>query len=200
MVNKKSPIANVTITLEVILSTQDTVVMTTTSDNNGAFQFEVNYTEKSYNVVFSLESNPQLTPASDYVAWSWIESELIDDIEIPDLEISSAPDGDLFEQSQPPNNGSYSASQISFQNPLTFEWNSYPQGEQYWVDLGRQGEERTLWSSLAVMDLFVDFDGTLDDDTKISQGTYWWAVGSLQSPPGFRIFTYTHDWTLVISP
>ena len=194
VVDQDTPIAGVTITLEGL------TVLTTVTDANGAYQFQVDWVDEYFSVVFSLESNPQLSPSSNYVAWSWIEGLLAGDIEIPDLEISAAPKGDLFEQTLPVDGSSYSAAQISFDTPITFEWADYPQAEQYWVDLGRQGEEDPVWGSLPVIDELVDFDGKLNNGAKISEGTYWWAVGTLRSAPGFRFMAYTQNWTLVITP
>jgi cytoskeletal protein RodZ len=200
VVDQDTPLENVTITLEVTVSSSETDVLTTTTGTDGAYQFQVGWKNKAYVITFALESNPQLSPSSNYVTWTWIAGTILGDIEAPDLEISAAPKGDLFEQAQPPDSSSHSASQITFQNPLTFEWTGYPQAEQYWVDLGISGETEPAWYSIPVMDVAVDFDGTLTNDTKISEGTYWWAVGALRSEPGFTIYTYTHNWTLVITP
>jgi hypothetical protein len=197
-----TPIENVTITLELIVSAQETVILTTTSAADGAYKFESGYTNKEYSIVFALGSNPQLTPASNYVAWSWIEGILLGDIEAPDLEISSVLDGATFEQISPANGSSYSAEQISSETPLNFEWASYPQAEQYWVDIKLENDEDYFWSSIETLETNVDFDGDSNFAPyhKITPGTYWWAVGSLRVIPGFRILAYTHNWTLVITP
>jgi hypothetical protein len=202
VVYQDAPVENVTITMEIIVSTQETVILTTTSGVDGVYQFEVNYLNKEYSIVFSLESNPQLNPSSNYVTWSWIEGILLGDVEAPDLEISSVLGGATFEQISPTNGSSYSAAQISTENPLKFEWASYPQADQYWVDIKLENEEDYFWSSVGILDTNVDFNGNSSyaPYNKITQGTYWWAVGTLRTVPGFRILAYTHNWTLVITP
>lgn len=194
VVDQDNPIANVTITLE------GPSVLTAVTDENGAYQFEVDWVDENFALVFSYESNTHLNPASNYVAWSWIEGILIGDLEIPNLEISSAPSGSLFEQLSPANDSSYAASQINKDNPIRFEWTEYPMADQYWIDLGREGEDHPVWSSVAVADLFTDFGGKLNNGSQISEGTYWWAVGTLRTQSGFRFLAYTHNWTLVITP
>lgn len=194
VVSQGTPIANVTITLE------GRSVLTTTTGADGTYQFQADWINVLTSIVFSLEANPQLSPSNNYVTWSWIEWTLLGESEVPDLEISSAPNGVVFQQTLPADGSSVSAAQITFENPVTFEWTGYPQAEQYWVDLGRQGEEEPAWSSAAVLDEYVYFDGTLDNDTKITEGSYWWAVGTLRSEPGFRFLAYTHNWTLIITP
>jgi hypothetical protein len=200
VVNQDTPIENVTITLEITLEQNDVVELVTTTASDGSYQFQSSWKNKAYTISFALESNPQLNPSSDYVTWSWIEGTILGNIEAPDLEISAKPNGDLFEQSLPSDGSSVSAAQITSETPLTFEWTGYPQAEQYWVDLGRQGETEPAWSSIAVMDPIVDFNGTLTNGTKISEGTYWWAVGTLKTQPGFRMLAYTQNWTLVVTP
>ena len=200
VVNRDTAVEDVTITLEVDISSSETEVMTTTTGVDGTYQFQVVWTSKPYAIVFSLEANPQLSPTGDYLAWSWIEGLILGDIEAPDLEINATPRNDHFVQTEPADGTSLSASQITFQNPLTFGWIAYPQAEQYWVDISPQGQNDPVWTSIPVMDLTVNFDGDLDNGTKISEGTYWWAVGALISEPGFNIYTYTHNWTLVITP
>ena len=198
VVDQDTPIANVTISLD------GPTDHTTTTDAEGAYQFQVDWVDEMYYVDFILEANPQLDPSSDYVSWAYIEGYLEeyteDGIELPDLEISSTPRGNHFEQISPANESSYSAEQITFENPLTFAWNPYPEAVQYWVDLGRQGEENTVWKSMSVMDETADFNGNLTDGTKISEGVYWWAVATLKTEHGFHLLAYTHKWTLEITP
>jgi cytoskeletal protein RodZ len=202
VVNQDTPIENVTIILEITLEQNDVVELVTTTASDGTYQFQSTWKNKAFDITFSLESNSQLEPASDYVTWTWFEGTILGNIEAPDLEISAKPNGDLFEQSLPSDGSSFSAAQITFETPLTFEWTGYPQAEQYWVDLGRQGEENPAWSSIPLIDVYVDFNGTLSNppQTKISEGTYWWAVGTLRKVLGFNIYVYTHNWTLVITP
>jgi hypothetical protein len=184
----------VTITLE------GSDILTATTGADGAYQFDVDWPDAEFSVVFSLDSNPQLSPRGDYVSWSWIESIFIGYTTMPDLEISTTPAGTLFSQTSPANGSYYSTAQITAANPLTFEWTAYPQAEEYWVDLGLDGNDFPLWSSDAVATRFVDFDGTLINSARISQGTYWWAVGSIRTTNDFRILTYTQIWTLYITP
>jgi cytoskeletal protein RodZ len=202
VVNQDTPIENVTITLEITLEQNDIVELTTTTASDGTYQFQSNWKNKAFVITFALESNSQLEPASDYVTWTWIPGTILGNIEAPDLEISAKPNGDLFEQSLPSDGSSFSAAQITSETPLTFEWTGYPQAEQYWVDLGRQGEENPAWSTIPLIDVYVDFNGTLSNppQTKISEGTYWWAVGTLRKVLGLNVYAYTHQWTLVITP
>ena len=194
VLNKGTPVPNITISLE------GPAILTTTSDAQGRYQFQVNWMDEDYSVVFSLEENPQLSPASDYLLWSWVESYLEGNAEIPDIEISTAPDGNVFTQSSPVNGSSFSAAQITVDNPLTFEWTAFAQAEEYWVDLGLDGDVTSEWVSDTMTDRFVDFDGTLLNGTHITPGAYWWAVGTLRLEADFYIMTYTQTWTLSITP
>jgi hypothetical protein len=177
----------------------------TTTDADGRYAFDSASLEGTFNVVFAYEWNAQRYTAGEVVSWAWLEGGAPSDdagVELPDLEISLEIDSERFEQVAPAAGASFSAGQISSQAPLTFEWAPYPRAGHYWVDLGREGEATPVWQSPLTAFTSVSFNGTLNDETAITAGTYWWSVGAQKQIGAYKAFAFVYGWprALIIEP
>jgi hypothetical protein len=173
-----------------------------TTDANGRYAFDSASLEGTFNVVFAHELNAQYT-ADQVASWAWLEGEAPSDdagVELPDLEISLEAGSERFEQVAPAAGASFSAGQISPRTPLTFEWKPYAEATSYWVDLGREGDAAPVWQSLLTSRTSTSFNGTLNDETSITAGTYWWSVGAQTQMGEFEFFVYGWPRALIIEP
>jgi hypothetical protein len=174
---------------------------TTTTDVDGRYTFDSASLEGTFDVVFAYEWNTQRYTADQVASWAWLEGEAPSDdagIELPDLEISLEVDSERFEQVAPAAGASFSTGQISPRTPLTFEWTPYSGASFYWVDLGREGEATPVWQSLLTFGTTSSFNGTLNDETSITAGTYWWSVGAQKQIGAFKFFVYGWPRALII--
>jgi len=172
----------------------------TTTNANGRYAFDSASLEGTFNVVFAHEWNAQRYTADQVASWAWLEGAAPSDdtgIQLPDLEISLEVNSERFEQVEPAAGASFSAGQISPRTPLTFEWTPYS-GAGYWVDLGREGETGPVWKSLLTSLTSISFNGTLNDETSITAGTYWWSVGAQKQMGAFKLFVYGWPRALII--
>jgi hypothetical protein len=178
-------------------------LLNATTDADGRYRFEVTGAPFNYNLVFSLEENPQLTPADQIATWAWLEGYLpagATQVDLPDLEISLNRDSFFFQQVSPDEGAQFSASQISSGNPITFRWDRYSGALSYWVDIYLQGDDVAIWQSDLLSATTAYFDGTLDDGDPITEGQYWWNIGSYSVIEGFKMYAYGHDRALIIVP
>jgi hypothetical protein len=181
------------------------IVVTATTDARGLYTF-ANLTTPGllstpgpgFNVLFAQEWNEQYD-VGDVVSWAWLGPLTISrgaTVQVPDLEISLLG----FEQVTPPSGASFSAGEISAQNPLTFEWALYPAASAYWVDLTKGDDLNRVWQSTLVDTTQVPFDGTLEDGSHVTVDTYWWGVGARKDAGEYQLTVYGYLPTLAITP
>ena len=181
------------------------IVVTATTDAQGCYTF-ANLTAPGllsalgpgFNVLFAQEWNEQYD-VGDVVSWAWMGPLTISrgtTVEVPDFEISLLG----FEQVTPSSGASFSAADISPQNPVTFEWAPYPAASAYWVDLTKGDDLNRVWQSTLVDTTHVDFDGTLEDDSHVTADTYWWGVGARKGVGDYQLTVYGYLPTLLIAP
>jgi hypothetical protein len=178
-----------------------TTTATATTDADGRYAFDSASLEETFDVVFAHGWNAQRYTADQVASWAWLEGAApLDDagIQLPDLEISLEADSERFELVEPAAGASFSAGQISPRTPLTFEWTPYSGAGFYWVDLGREGETVPVWQSLLPFRTSISFNGTLNDKTRITVGTYWWSVGAQKQIGEFELFVYGWSRALII--
>jgi hypothetical protein len=175
------------------------IVVTATTDAQGFYTFaNLSALGPGFNVLFAQEWNEQYD-VGDVVSWAWMGPLTISrgtTVEVPDFEISLLG----FEQVTPSSGDSFSASEISAQNPLTFEWAPYPAASVYWVDLTKGDDLNRVWQSTLVDTTHVDFDGTLEDDSHVTADTYWWGVGARKGVGDYQLTVYGYLPTLLIAP
>ena len=64
-----------------------------------------------------------------------------------------------------------------------------------------QGENLDpVWQSPFVDTTAVGFDGTLDDDSHITPGTYWWGVGARKEVGEYEVTAYRYLTAFDITP
>jgi hypothetical protein len=178
-----------------------TATTTTTTDADRRYAFDSTSLEGTFNVEFAQAWNEQYE-VGEVASWAWLEGEAPSDgagIELPDLEISLEVNAEMFEQVAPAAGASFSTGQITPRTPLTFEWTPYSGASLYWVDLYRKGETDPVWQSLLPL-TYSSFNGTLNDKTSITAGTYWWSVGAQKQIGAFELFVYGWPRALIIEP
>jgi hypothetical protein len=157
----------------------------------GLYQFlEVPASEDGYHITFSWERNQWLDPM-EVVAWGWIGPVVYDGqgaVVLPDLEIALLG----LEPVQPEPDSSISSDSISASTPVVFVWGSHPAADRYWIDILAGPSFGRLWRSTLSTATSAEFDGQLDDGTRISSGTHWWAVGGRSTKGGYRLTVYSH--------
>ena len=144
-----------------------------------------------------------ITPASEIASRAQIEGSLptrVNIIDLPDLEISINLGGMIFELQSPEDGAAFSASAIGPSKPILFIWSSYNQGESYFVELGPDGETDPIYTSRQVTTTNLSWDGTLDDDSHISAGLYWWRVVVSKSLGNYTLIAYTQQFDLQANP
>jgi hypothetical protein len=174
-------------------------IATATTDAQGVYAFK-NLTAFStrLNVLFTQESNEQYD-VGEVASWAWLGPLMISSgttVELPDFEIGLLG----FEQVSPPSGASLSASEISAQNTLIFEWAPYPAASAYWVDLTKGDELALVWQSPLVESASVTFDGTLGDGSHVTADSYWWGIGARADAGGYQLTIYGYLPTLVVTP
>jgi hypothetical protein len=181
------------------LEGRDTV--RTTTDANGRYAFDSAALEGTFSVVFAHEWNAQQYTTDQVASWAWLEGDAPSDdsgIALPDLEISLEVNAERFEPVAPAAGASFSTREISSRTPLTFEWTPYSGATRYWVDLGAEGEMTPVWQSLLTFLTSSSFNGTLNDETTITAGTYWWSVGARKQIGAYQLFVYGWPRSLII--
>ena len=183
----------------VVLELESETVATTTTDGDGRYAFELTSLEGAFSVVFAQAWNTHIYTDDQVVSWAWLDGVALSgvpEIEMVDLEISLVG----FEQVAPAAAATFSAGQISSASPIVFEWASYPGAMWYWVDLGREGETTPVWQSDLTLSPSASFDGTLDDETSITAGAYWWNIGAQKTIGVYQMTVYGHPRSLIIEP
>lgn len=175
------------------------IVATTTTNAQGIYTFDhLTAFDTDLDLLFAQEWSGQYD-VNEVVSWAWLGSFTVSrgtTVALPDFEIGLLG----FEQVDPPTGTSLSASDISAQNPLTFEWSPYPDASAYWVDLTK-GEDLTIvWQSVLVDTTSVAFDGTLNDGSHVTADTYWWGVGARKDAGDYQLTIYGYLPALVVTP
>jgi hypothetical protein len=175
------------------------VVATTATDAQGFYAFDdLPASGAGFNVLFTQEQNEQYE-VGEVASWAWLGSITLSDgeaVQLPEFEIGLQG----LKQITPPSGASFSAGEISAQDPLTFEWEPYAGASTYWVDLMKGDNLATVWQSALVDVTSVAFDGTLDDDSHITADTYWWGVGVREDVGDYQLTVYGYLPALVITP
>jgi len=175
------------------------IVAMATTDAQGIYTFDnLTISDAVVNVLFAQEWNEQYS-AGEVASWAWLGPLAVSrgtTVQLPDLEIGLRG----FEQVSPRAGTSFSASQISAQNPLIFEWAAYPGASAYWVDLAKGDDLNIVWQSALVNSTTVAFDGRLGDGSSITTDTYWWGVGARAGMGNYQLTVYGYLPSFVVAP
>jgi hypothetical protein len=185
----------------IVVELEDHDNVTTTTDADGHYTFDIVSLEGAFSVVFAQEWNTQLYTTDQVASWAWLDGVAPSDvltIELPDLEISLEVNSQTFGQVTPAAGASSSAGQISPENPLRFEWTPYPGAMRYWVDLGRENAVTPVWQSYLTLFTSTSFNGILDDGNTITAGAYWWSVGAQKQISIYKLTVYGYPRLLII--
>ena len=154
-------------------------------------------------LTFDQTDNPQLTPASQITSLAWVKGTLpknVNPIDLPDFEISLNVNDTLFEQQSPTDGAAYSASAIGPSNEIQFLWTFYGLGGSYRIDLGPNGSDIPIWTSDQIAATYFFWDGTLNNGSHITEGTYWWRVGVTKSLGNYVEVIFTQPWDIFFNP
>jgi len=198
VVQNGTPVANA-----VVEFTDDTPARKRTTSSGGHYSFITLAPGTSFTLLFNQVDNPQITPVSEIASLAWIEGTLptgIDTISLPDLEVSLNVGGINFEPLTPPDGATFSAAVISPANPLQFSWTLYNQGVSYYVELGVNGSEDSIWTSPEIVTNNWMWNGRLDDESHISEGNYWWRVAVNKSVGDYNLIAFTQKGDLIFNP
>ncbi len=157
----------------------------------------------SFTLTFKHSINPNLVPAVEVSSLAVVNGNLptgINIIDLPDFEVSLNLHGALFETLSPMDGAAYSASVIGPNNKIPFAWTLYFLGGSYHVELGPTGSDQPIWRSDQLVSTYAMWDGTLNDGTHISQGTYWWRVAVTKSLGNYVVDLYTPPWDITFNP
>jgi hypothetical protein len=177
------------------------LIAETTVGADGTYVFpDLQPSAEGYNVLFAQEWNTQYE-IDQVISWGWIGPAAVEngaDVQLPDLDISLLG----FGQVKPAPNATFSAAALSSQNPILFEWTTYPQAATYWVDLarGEEEEQEVVWQSPLNQASSLAFDGTLGNGSRIQSGDYWWGVGARRDSGSYPLTVYGYLSVLRIEP
>jgi hypothetical protein len=193
------PIVNVVVKFE-----DDVAPRQAITDPGGHYWFTTLAPGTNFTLTFNQADNLRLTPTLEVASLAWIEGTLppgTDIIDLPDFDVSLNQNGMFFELLIPTDESSFPASVISESNKLQFTWSPYSQGGSYKVQLGPTGSNVPVWSSnppVAATSLL--WNGTLDDGTHITQGSYWWRVSATSSLESYIFVAFTQKFDLQFTP
>ena len=198
VVQNGTPVANV-----VVKFADDLAARQATTNPGGHYWFITLVPGASFTLTFNQSDNPRLSPTPEISSLAWIEGTLpsgVDIIDLPDFEVSTNLNGMIFELLTPPDGSSYSASAISASNPIQFNWSLYSLGGVYMVEVGPNGSDVPIWSSSQLAATSYMWNGTLDDGTHITQGTYWWRVSVTKSLGNYILIVFTQQFHIQFNP
>jgi hypothetical protein len=167
--------------------------------SDGSYTFSnLDSTATGYNLVFSLEWNPQFE-LGQVVSWGWVGPIPVVNgtvVQIPDFDISLLG----FEPTTPAPNVSLSAKLVTSSSPLEFKWAAYPEATGYWVDLVFGQEQTIVWQSLVAESTSIRFDGILNSGAQIQPGEYRWGVGAQRDLGHYKLTVYGYLPAFTIVP
>lgn len=144
--------------------------------SNGIYTYyDVPTNLDGYNILFSQDQNDNLG-VYEVVSWGWLGPIIVQDgaaIDLPDFDIGLQG----FEYTNPTPDSQIPITSITENSPITFQWTGYPYAGTYWVTLLDGDNLNEVWKSGLITNLSVNFNGTLNDSSKIQAGQYWWGVG-----------------------
>jgi hypothetical protein len=198
VVQNGTPLAGITVEFR-----DDQPARTAVTDSEGRYWFKTMAIGADFTLTFDQTANPQLTTSTPiaYIALMYgylpAGSQVIS---LPDLEISLVLNGQTFEATSPADGAAYSAATITSANPVPFVWTAYNQADMYYVELTTAETDEILWGSENTTSTTVMFDGTLDDGTNISAGSYRWLVAASRPTGNYRLVVYTRPRSLLVNP
>jgi hypothetical protein len=198
ILQNSTPVPNV-----VVSFTDDNPSRLSTTNSGGHYFFTTLAPGTSFTLQYTRADNPQIIPAAQVASLAWIVGTLptgVNEIDLPDLDLSLNINGNLFELDTPVDGAAFSAAAIGPNNPLEFVWTSYEQGEYYFVELGLAGDDTPLWTSDTTAATDIMWNGTLESDDHVSEGAYWWHVGVKKTVGAFDMFIFTPNNDLIFNP
>jgi hypothetical protein len=198
VIQNGTPVANV-----ILNFTDDAAPRQAITGLGGHYTFRTLAPGTNFTIVFKQSQNPSLTPPGDIASMARIEGTLpigANPISIPDLEISIFLNGIDYGLQNPVDGAAYSASAINANNPLQFLWSLYAGGGAYHIELGPNGSDVPAWTSSLIASSSYYWDGTLDNGSHITQGTYWWRVSVTRSLGNYVEVIYTQPFDLLFNP
>lgn len=181
----------------------DTAPRSDQTDTGGHYYFTTLAPGTGFFLTFHQADNPQLTPTAQVASIAWIMGTLpagVNPIVLPDLEVSLETNGLLFQVLTPVDGATYNASVINPHNPIQFTWTVYNQAVTYHVELGLTGSNDPIFSSNESASTSLMWDGTLDNGSHITQGTYWWRAVAKKPLGDFTLLVFSQDRDILFNP
>jgi hypothetical protein len=198
IVKNGTPVANA------IVEFMDDVAPRVSSTNpSGSYWFVTLAPGAEFRLTFYQADNPQVTPAADITSLAWLDGYLpsnTNPVNLPDFELNLNLNGMLFELQLPIDSAEYSASMISSSHTIPFIWSLYSQGGSYHIELGLEDDDQPVWTSQQIASTNFPWDGTLDDGTHITAGTYWWRVAVTRSLGNYIQVVFTQPLEIIFIP
>jgi hypothetical protein len=192
-----TPVANVLVEFE-----DDTSARQSSTDSSGHYWFKTLAPGTSFSLTFDQTDNPNLTPSDQISSLAWIEGSLptgVEIIDFPDFEISLYLNGMIFELQNPLSGAAFSADAIGLNNRLQFSWSLYSLGGSYHIELFDYDTDELVWSSNQLASTNFMWDGTLNDGTHITEGTYYWRVAVTKSLGNYVENIFSQAWYLLFN-
>ena len=198
VVQNNTPLAGVVVSFR-----DDQPTRTAVTDAQGRYWFTTLAIGIDFVLTFEQATNPQLASSTQIASTALIYGYLPASgtvVNLPDLEISVMLNGQIFEPTIPVDGAVFSAANITTSNPIQLVWTTYPQVEYYYAELSRLDTDELLWGSENTTSTNVMFDGTLDDGTKITAGSYYWVVAANRPSGDYTLTIYSQLRDIVINP
>lgn len=192
------PLAGITVEFR-----DDQPVRTAVTDAEGRYWFKSFAIGANFTLTFIQAANPQLSTSTQIASTALLYGYLPSGsqiITLPDLEVSLVVNGQIFEASTPLDGAAFNTTNITPANPIQFVWTTYSQADYYYVELTIPETDELIWSSENTTSTNTMFNGTLDDNTHITAGSYYWMVAASRPTGGYQLIAYTHPHTLIINP
>lgn len=198
VVQNGAPVAGVSVSFR-----DDQPPRTFVTDSQGRYWFTTYAIGVDFLLSFEQSANPQYasttTIASTALLYGYLPSGSTV-ITLPDLEISLVLNGQSFDPTTPLDGAVFNSANITSANPIQFVWTTYNQAEYYYVELSPTATDEILWGSENTVSTSTMFNGSLDDGTQISTGTYRWFVAANRTINDYSLVIYTQPHSLVINP
>jgi hypothetical protein len=192
-----TPVANVLVEFE-----DDTSSRQSSTDSSGHYWFTTLAPGTSFSLTFNQTDNPNLTPSDQISSLAWFEGSLptgVQVIDFPDFEISTYLNGMIYGLQTPISGAAYPAAAITSSYPIPFSWTLYSLGGSYHVELIDYNTNELVWSSNQLASTSYLWDGTLNDGTHITEGTYYWRVAVTRSLGNYVVKIFTQEWYLIFN-